>query len=93
VLQYAGSDGPDLHWSLIRLVLMSPADTAIIPLQDLLGLDSRARMNTPGTHTHNWEWRVGPGALRPALAARLRALAESYDRFTPGLGSSATDPP
>jgi 4-alpha-glucanotransferase len=91
VLQYVGGDGPDLHWRLIRLVLMSPADTAIIPLQDLLGLDSRARMNTPGTHEHNWEWRVSAGALRPALAAEWRALAETYDRLTPGLGSRATD--
>jgi 4-alpha-glucanotransferase len=84
VLAYTGSDGREIHWDLIRLMLMSAADTVILPLQDLLGLDSRARMNTPGVPEGNWEWRASAEQLDRAVAARLRGLTESYDRLPPG---------
>src|SRR5262249_54441560 len=47
-LRYLGTDGSEFHWDLIRVAQQSVADTVIVPLQDILGLDSRARMNTPG---------------------------------------------
>jgi 4-alpha-glucanotransferase len=81
VLDYVGGDGREIHWDLIRLALNSVANTAILPVQDLLGLDERARMNQPGTATGNWHWRVPPGHLTPALAGRLRRLTELSERL------------
>jgi len=69
-----------IHWVLIRSILASIADLAIIPLQDLLGLDSEARMNLPGTAKGNWRWRFSAEALTSELARRLREMAELYDR-------------
>jgi 4-alpha-glucanotransferase len=80
VLDYVGTDGQQLHWDLIALVLRSAANTAIFPLQDVLGLDSRARMNVPGTPTGNWRWRFERDALRPALLERLAALTCATER-------------
>ena len=78
--RYSGSDGRQIHWDLIRLVLMSRANTTIFPLQDLLGLGSRARMNIPGTATGNWRWRVLAEQLDPALADRMAQLCTDYER-------------
>ncbi len=75
--------GPDLGtsaWPLVRLAWGSPARIALAPMQDLLDLDSRARMNVPGTTDGNWQWRLAPGALTPALATRLRTLTEICGR-------------
>lgn len=80
-LRYLAASSPrDIHWHMIRAALASPAATAIIPTQDLLGLDSRARMNVPAVPSGNWEWRLAEGALSPELAARLRDLSEAYGR-------------
>ena len=65
---------------MIRAVLASVADVAIVPLQDVLGLGSEARMNLPGTVSGNWKWRYRPGALNSDLSARLRDLVTLYDR-------------
>jgi 4-alpha-glucanotransferase len=65
---------------MIRAVLSSVADVAIVPLQDVLGLGSAARMNLPGTLSGNWKWRYRPGALNDDLSARLRSLVTLYDR-------------
>jgi 4-alpha-glucanotransferase len=70
----------DIHWQMIRMVLMSVGNVAIVPAQDLLGLGSASRMNRPGTDQGNWAFRLEPGALTPALAARLRSLCVTYDR-------------
>ena len=56
-LRYLGSDGAQINWDFIRAVQMSVAALAIVPLQDLLGLGSDARMNTPGRAEGNWAWR------------------------------------
>ena len=72
-------DGP--NWGLIRLAQSSPANFSVVPLQDILGLGSEARLNTPSTHTGNYHWRSEPGALKPELAAKLAALAEVTDRL------------
>ncbi len=80
VLAYTGGDGRTIHLDLIRLALESVADTVIVPVQDLLGLGSEARMNRPGTLSGNWHWRLPPGRLTPALARRLRRLTELTER-------------
>lgn len=69
----AGAD--DVAWGLIRAVYTSVAATSIIPAQDILGLGSDARMNTPGAEEHNWSWRLPPGALTAEHADKLRKLA------------------
>jgi 4-alpha-glucanotransferase len=79
-LAYAKSDGKEPHWDLIRLALESLADTAILPVQDILGLGSEARMNRPGTDVGNWQWRLSGGMLTPDVAKRLRAVTEESGR-------------
>ena len=54
---------------------------ALIPLQDVLGLGSEARMNTPSLHGGNWKWRFAPGQFTPELTAKLAHLAEVTDRL------------
>ncbi|RDI96628.1 4-alpha-glucanotransferase [Meiothermus sp. QL-1] len=66
--------------ALAELALKSPARLAILPLQDLLGLGSEARMNHPGRPEGNWAWRYPAGALSAELAQSLRALAASHGR-------------
>jgi 4-alpha-glucanotransferase len=80
VLAYAGSDGRAPHWDLIRGVMASPANTAVFPMQDLLGLDARSRFNTPGRAEGNWGWRLRDGEFAAAVVKRLKALTEMYDR-------------
>ena len=81
VRRYLGRDGSDIAWDLIRLAWGSVAHTAITTVQDLLSLGHEARMNTPGTAgPPNWRWRLRPGALDAAVAARLRDLTEVYGR-------------
>jgi 4-alpha-glucanotransferase len=65
---------------LIRLAMMSAADRVIFPLQDLLGLGKEARMNRPAREDGNWEWRLDPAMLTPALAKDLREMTEIYGR-------------
>ena len=55
-------------------------DIAVIPVQDVLGLGSEARMNAPGRPQGNWTWRLPPGALREEHADRLAEMAWLYDR-------------
>jgi len=73
-------DDSEINWVMIRAVLSSVADVAVVPLQDVLGLGSEARMNLPGKVSGNWKWRYRPGALSGELSARLRALVALYDR-------------
>lgn len=79
-LQYTGSDGREFHWDFIRLALSSVADMAIVPLQDVLGLGTEARMNFPGRRSGNWTWRYTPDMLSPEVADRLRTMARIYGR-------------
>jgi len=74
------SDEDEVNWVLIRAVEASVANTAILSMQDVLGLGHRARMNLPGSTSGNWRWRMRRGALTPALSARLRALVELFGR-------------
>jgi 4-alpha-glucanotransferase len=76
----AGLDPREPHWGLIELAYASRAALAIVPVQDVLGLGSEARMNRPGRTDGNWRWRLERGALTTALARRLRGVAEQHDR-------------
>jgi 4-alpha-glucanotransferase len=76
---YTGAADAAPQTGAIRALMGSPANAVIIPMQDVLGLDGRARMNTPGTIAGNWRWRMQPMKLdRPA--GELRALAEAFGR-------------
>jgi 4-alpha-glucanotransferase len=88
---YLGRDGSDISWDFIRVALASVADTAIIPLQDVLGLDSVGRMNTPGRAVGNWSWRYLPGMIQGHVVDRLRTLTYMYGR-TPPAAKTAEDP-
>ncbi len=78
---YLGGVSSDcVHWDLIRLALSSIANQAIIPLQDVLGLGTEARMNYPGTATGNWEWRYQSDVLTSELSDRLANLNRIYGR-------------
>ncbi len=79
-LRYLDTDGRDMPWAMLRALQASVADTAIAPVQDLLGLGSEARMNRPGTAAGNWRWRLREGQLTAALAARLGGLSGLFDR-------------
>ncbi len=68
VRAYLGSHGRDMPWDLIRLAMASVAEICIFPLQDILALDSRARMNSPGRPGGNWQWRYLPQALTPEIS-------------------------
>ena len=81
VLEYVGARGAgDVHWAMIKSAMLSVADTVIFPVQDLLGLDNRARMNTPGVAEGNWRWRMRAGALAPTIAEKLKGLTALSDR-------------
>jgi 4-alpha-glucanotransferase len=70
-----------MPWALIRLALASTARLAVVPAQDLLGLGSASRLNTPGTAVGNWTWRAPAGAFHAGLAARLREAVSAADRL------------
>jgi len=78
--RYLGIHGNDIAWDLIRVALMSVGDTAIVPMQDVLSLGGKARMNQPGRPLGNWGWRLRPEQLSDDVAARLRDLTELYGR-------------
>jgi len=79
-LEYLNTDGREVHWDLIRAAWASVANTAVVPLQDVLGLGSRARMNLPASEQGNWQWRYRAGALTQRVTERLRGLTELYGR-------------
>ncbi len=80
VRQLIGRPTGPAHWQLIRLAYASAANTAIIPMQDLLGLGPEARMNTPGRLKGNWTWRLSPDIPLSTLAKELRHQTERSGR-------------
>ncbi|MDD3743998.1 MAG: 4-alpha-glucanotransferase, partial [Lentimicrobiaceae bacterium] len=82
--QYAGSIG-EPHWLMIRLAWASVSQMAIAPLQDVLGLDTNARMNIPGTLQNNWQWRYFDEQLHNEYAHRLKDMSKLYSRLIPDL--------
>jgi 4-alpha-glucanotransferase len=82
-LSYLGIGGKrrkEIHWEFIRLLMMSVADLVIIPLQDVLGLGAKARMNRPASERGNWEWRLLRQQITPPLKRRLAEMTETYGR-------------
>ncbi len=80
-LRYAGSDPTAPQWGFVRSALASVANTAIFPLQDLLGVGDEARMNVPGTASGNWTYRCGTGDTSQDLALQMRKLVDSFERL------------
>jgi 4-alpha-glucanotransferase len=70
----------EVPWELIRLAMMSVANTVIFPMQDLLGLGEEARMTLPASTDGNWAWRLSPDLVTPGLAQALREITEIYGR-------------
>ena len=68
--------------ALIRAGYASVANTVIFQMQDLLGLDNSARINTPSTLGQNWRWRLAPGQVPPELAENLRRMMKLYGRHS-----------
>jgi 4-alpha-glucanotransferase len=79
-LKYLRSDGSEIHWDFIRAVMASVADTAIVPLQDVLGLGSDTRMNRPNSTAGNWSWRFAEESLTEQSVERLKEMTETYGR-------------
>ncbi len=79
-LRYLGypAKRKEIHWEFIRLLMMSAANVVIIPVQDLLGLGGKARMNRPGMASGNWEWRLPMSVSFPEK--RLLELTSLYGR-------------
>ena len=88
---YVGWCEDGIHWALIRAAQASVASLAVIPLQDILGLGSEARMNTPSLHGGNWKWRFQPDALTHDLEKKLAHLAEVTDRLPEALPAPAPE--
>ncbi|MEA3309515.1 MAG: 4-alpha-glucanotransferase [Chloroflexota bacterium] len=88
---YLGPVSEAINWALIRLAYSSVANTAIIPLQDVLGLDNTARMNTPATPSGNWGWRFRDGDLLSQYRHKLRELALTYGRTEPAQREAMPD--
>jgi 4-alpha-glucanotransferase len=80
--RYLGwTPGPDnIHWTLIRLAMMSVADMVLISMQDILGLGSEARLNIPSTTQGNWKWRLDGTQLTEAISSRLKDMTLTYGR-------------
>ena len=78
---YVGRCEDGIHWAFIRAAQCSAANLCIVPLQDVLGLGSEARMNTPSLNGGNWRWRFEQKQLKKELAEKLAHLAELSDRL------------
>jgi 4-alpha-glucanotransferase len=79
-LKYLNTDGAEIHWDMMRAAWASVADTAITPMQDILGLGNNSRMNLPASLSGNWYWRYPEGAVTPEIVARLKDMTEVYGR-------------
>lgn len=78
--RYLATDGHEMQWTLICAALASVANTVLIPLQDVLGLGSEARMNLPGRASGNWKFRFSWDQLTPDVTRRVRDLVDLYER-------------
>jgi 4-alpha-glucanotransferase len=78
---YLGHSQESMPWPMIRAALASHADLAVVPMQDLMGLDGEHRMNRPGVPTGNWRWRFQWDQLDAQLAQRIKHLIALYGRL------------
>lgn len=81
VRRYMNTDGNDICWDFIRTCFGSVSEMAVVPLQDVLSLDSEARMNTPGVAAGNWQWRYDVNSLSPFIIERLYQVSLLYGRL------------
>jgi 4-alpha-glucanotransferase len=88
VCRYTGAGDGEIHWDLIRLALGSVSDMAVVPHQDLAGLGSDCRFNTPSVGEGNWRFRITPPMLAEGIQSRLFGLIDVYGRM-PGEGANA----
>jgi 4-alpha-glucanotransferase len=79
-LKYLATDGREINWEMMRAAMASVAGMAIVPMQDVLGLDNEARMNLPASETGNWSWRMTPGIVNEEVIQRLREMTQTYGR-------------
>jgi 4-alpha-glucanotransferase len=82
ISEYIGRDVSEktIHWEIIRLGMMSVADIFIVPMQDILGLGEKYRMNLPASANGNWEWRLSEEQLSPSLIKKLLHITKTYGR-------------
>ena len=78
---YLRLTGKDDHWGMMAALWGSVAELTVVQAQDILGLGSEARMNTPSTVGNNWRWRALPGSFTKELAQRLRENMQLYGRL------------
>lgn len=85
LFQYLGRkiSANELPWEMIRLAMMSVANTVLFPMQDILGLGSKDKMNRPARKKGNWRWRLLPKHLTPSLSEKLKDMTEIYGRTAP----------
>jgi 4-alpha-glucanotransferase len=79
-LRYSNSDSEEIHWDFIRLSMSSVANMSIIPMQDILGLGTEARMNMPSKLENNWEWRYKEESLTSEILSRLLGMTKDFGR-------------
>jgi len=93
LLRYLGRPvrGSQVHTVLMHLAMTTVANTVIIPVQDLLGLDESHRMNRPFASAGNWDWRLDSAQLKPVLGRRLYALSQMTGRLAGESGTPAYD--
>jgi len=82
VARYVGRpvDEERVHWEFLRLAMMSVANLAVIPIQDILGVGEEGRMNTPAVTYGNWSWRLAPGRISRSLTDNLLEVTRFYGR-------------
>ena len=83
------SDNESFNWALIKSAMATPADTVILQMQDFLGLDNTARINTPATEQNNWQWRIGEGCVNDWLAQIIYDTTAIYFRLAAKIDESA----
>jgi 4-alpha-glucanotransferase len=88
---YLGRCDDGIHWAFIRAAQGSPACLSVVPVQDILGLGSEARMNTPSLHGGNWRWRLQENHLNEDVASKMALLAEVSDRLPKPFANRSND--
>ena len=88
---YLGRCDDGIHWAFIRAAQSSPAPLSVVPMQDVLGLGSEARMNTPSLYGGNWRWRLHEDQLNGDIASKLGRLAEVSDRLPKQFSWTSSD--
>jgi len=88
---YLGRCEDGIHWAFIRAVQDSPGCLSVVPLQDVLGLGSEARMNTPSLYGGNWRWRLPENQLNGDVASKMALLAEVSDRLPKPFADRSND--